>query len=166
MAAEKKIILSKEVAEKKLRRLALEICERNYREPELVLIGIKDSGMVLAEKICAYLKETFAGNLSVHALSMDKKTPGDVIIEPYVNSSNKVVVLVDDVANSGKTMLYAVKPLLKTYPKKIQTLALVERTHKSFPINIDYSGLSVSTSLNEHIFVEVANGEILGVWMQ
>ena len=63
-------------------------------------------------------------------------------------------------------MLYALKPLLETYPKKIQTLALVERTHKSFPIDVDYVGLSISTTLDEHIYVEVNEDEIGGAWIE
>jgi len=73
--------------------------------------------------------------------------------------------LIDDVANSGRTMLYALKPLLEKLPKKIQTLALVERTHKSFPVDVDYVGLSVSSTTDEHIVVEVEAGEVLGAWM-
>ena len=62
-------------------------------------------------------------------------------------------------------MLYALKPLLNQLPKKIQTLALVERTHKSFPVDVDYVGFSVSTTLDEHILVEVADGEVMGAWL-
>lgn len=166
MSSNKKYILSKEIAENKLRRMALEICERNYTETELLLVGIKGSGMVVAEKIGRFIKKSFSGKVSVHCLQIDKKQPGPVQIEPAVDCRNKVVVLADDVANSGKTMLYALKPLLEAYPKKIQTLALVERTHKSFPVDIDYTGLSVSTGLHEHIYVEVDGGEVVGAWME
>lgn len=166
MEANKKYILTKEIADKKLRRMALEICERNHSENELLLIGIKGSGMVVAEKISQYLKTIFPGQVSVHCLQIDKKEPGPVQIEPFAACSNKTVLLIDDVANSGRTMLYALKPLLDAYPKKIQTLALVERTHKSFPVDIDYTGLSVSTGLHEHIYVEVDGSEVKGAWME
>ena len=79
--------------------------------------------------------------------------------------NDKTIVLIDDVANSGRTMLYALKPLLLQLPKKIQTLALVERTHKSFPVDVDYVGLSVSTTTDENIVVEVENGEVMGAWL-
>ncbi|MBL0359001.1 MAG: phosphoribosyltransferase [Chitinophagaceae bacterium] len=146
--------------------MALEICERNYNEAELLLIGIKGSGMVVAEKISVYLKETYKGRIQLLSLSMDKKHPSAISIEPAADFTGKVAVLIDDVANSGRTMLYALKPLLNAYPKKIQTLALVERTHKSFPVDVDYTGLSVSTNLDEHIYVEVEAGEVLGAWME
>jgi pyrimidine operon attenuation protein/uracil phosphoribosyltransferase len=72
---------------------------------------------------------------------------------------------VDDVANSGRTMLYALKPLLEYLPQQIETLVLVERTYKKFPIAVDYVGLSVSTTAQENIVVKVENGEVLGAWL-
>lgn len=162
----RKYILSKEIAEKKLRRIALEIAERNYDKPQLILVGIKGSGIVIAGKIAACLKDYYKGNILVTTLAVDKKHPAEIKIEPQADFNSKVVILVDDVANSGKTMLYSLKPLLETYPEKIQTAALVERTHKSFPIALDYVGLSVSTTLDEHIFVEVNGDEVSGAWME
>ncbi len=162
----KKYILNAAVAERKLRRMALEIAERNYDEPMLVLIGIKDHGTVIANKISQFLQDNFKGTVTVMELSINKKHPADVTLSAEIDFNNKVVVLIDDVANSGRTMLYALKPLLQQYPKKIQTLALVERTHKTFPVDVDYVGYSLSTTLNEHIYVEESNGEILGAWVE
>ena len=164
--AERKYILSKEVAAKKLRRLALEVVENNYNEPELILIGIRDNGIVLANEISGYLKEIFTGKISVIELSLDKKRPSEITLSRSMDFNGKSVLLIDDVANSGSTMLYALKPLLETYPKKIQTLALVERTHKFFPIDVDYVGLSVSTTPDQHIYVEVKDNEVNGAWLE
>ena len=164
--AEKKYILSSKTAEKKLRRMALEVAERNFDEHQIILIGIKDNGLVIAHIISHYLKEVFAGEVIVTALSLNKKMPDSITISADIDFNNKTILLIDDVANSGKTMLYALKPLLATYPKKIQTLALLERTHKSFPIDVDYVGLSISTTLHEHIFVEVSGNAVTGVWME
>ena len=75
-------------------------------------------------------------------------------------------MLVDDVANSGRTLLYDLKPFLQTYPKKIQTLVLVERSHKLFPVQTDFVGLSISTTIQEHIIVETNGDEIAGAWLQ
>lgn len=166
MNNEKKYILSKEIAGNKLRRIALELVERNYNEPQLVLVGIKENGIVIANIIAGFLKESFKGEIIVTALSIDKKKPSTITIDPAFDFNNKVVILIDDVANSGRTMLYSLKPLLETYPAKIQTAALVERTHKSFPVGLDYVGLSISTTLDEHIYVEVQGGEVLGAWME
>lgn len=145
--------------------MALEIAERNYAEPEIILLGIKDNGTVIAKKIAAQLATVFKGSIAVLDLYIDKKQPGEITITPATDFNSKTVILVDDVANSGRTMLYALKPLLNQHPKKIQTLALVERTHKTFPVDVDYVGLSVSTTPDEHIYVDVENGEVAGVRM-
>lgn len=160
-----KNILPAAIAQKKLSRMALEIAERNYAEKEIMLLGIKDNGTVIAQKIAAELKAVFNGSIAVFDVFIDKKQPLDITITPAADFNDKTVILVDDVANSGRTMLYALKPLLNQHPKKIQTLALVERTHKTFPVDVDYVGLSVSTTPDEHIYVDVENGEVTGVRM-
>lgn len=162
---DKKYILSAEVADKKLRRMALQVVEQNYNASQLVLIGIKQNGIVIAEKIRQHLKDVFTGEVIVLELSMDKKKPAAITLSETMDFTDKTILLIDDVANSGRTMLYALKPLLEQLPKKIQTLALVERTHKTFPVAVDYVGLSVSTTLDEHILVEVDGGEVTGAWM-
>jgi len=162
---QRKQIMTAEVANKKLRRMALQVVEENYNETQLILIGIKSSGSVIAAKIGQYLKEVFSGEVIILELSMDKKNPLNISLDSDMDLNDTTIVLIDDVANSGRTMLYALKPLLNQLPKKIQTLALVERTHKSFPVDVDYVGFSVSTTLDEHILVEVADGEVTGAWL-
>lgn len=161
----KKQILTAEVANKKLRRMALQVVEQNYDTPQLLLVGIRSNGIVIAEKIRQYLQGVFTGEVQVLELSMDKKEPLVITLNKEIDFTGKTVILIDDVANSGRTMLYALKPLLQQFPKKIQTLALVERTHKSFPIDVDYVGYSVSTTADEHITVEVENDEVAGAWV-
>jgi pyrimidine operon attenuation protein/uracil phosphoribosyltransferase len=158
-------IMTAEVANKKLRRMALQVVEDNYTEAQLILIGIKASGSVIAAKIGQYIKEVFTGEVIIVELSMDKKHPLNISLDSDMDLNDKTIVLIDDVANSGRTMLYALKPLLNQLPKKVQTLALVERTHKTFPVAVDYVGISVSTTLDEHIVVEVSDGEVTGAWL-
>lgn len=162
----KKQILTEEVALKKLKRIALEVAERNFNEKELLLIGIKENGIVIAQIISKLMKAVFTGSITVVALSMNKKKPTTITIEKDIDVDGKTILLIDDVANSGRTMLYALKPLLEKHPKKIQTLALVERTHKNFPVDLDYIGLSISTTLNEHITIEVGKDKVMGAWME
>lgn len=159
------MILNQTTADKKLRRMALEIVERNYEKNELILIGIKDNGSFIARKIARYLKETFKGKLLISDLSINKKQPAEILLSHDLDLNNKVIILIDDVANTGRTMLYALKPLLMQLPEKIQTLALVERTHKLFPVAVDYVGVSVSTTLLENIIVEIENEEVVGAWV-
>jgi len=162
----KKQILTEEVALKKLKRIALEVAERNFNEKELLLIGIKENGIVIAQIISKLMKAVFTGSITVVALGMNKKKPTTITIEKDIDIDGKTILLIDDVANSGRTMLYALKPLLEKHPKKIQTLALVERTHKNFPVDLDYVGLSISTTLNEHITIEVGKDKVMGAWME
>lgn len=161
-----KMILNKTTADKKLRRMALEVAERNYKINSLILIGIRENGIFIAHKIAFYLKQVFAGDIKVIDLWLDKKDPGEIRLSENIDFNGKTILLIDDVANSGRTMLYALKPLLLQKPRQVQTLALVERTHKKFPIAVDYIGLSISTTMDENIVVEVESGEIMGARMR
>lgn len=152
------MILDKNTAEKKIRRMAMEIAERNHDKSELILIGIKENGIFIARKIAIFLEASFS--IQVIELSMDKRNPGEINLSATPDFNGKSVLLVDDVANSGKTMLYAMKPLLQFHPTQIETVVLVERTHKKFPVAVDYVGLSVATTQSENIIVEVEAGEV------
>jgi pyrimidine operon attenuation protein / uracil phosphoribosyltransferase len=156
------MILSKSTANKKLKRMALQIAEQNANCESIVIIGIKDNGLFVAKQIAAELQSIFTGDITTIALTINKKSPERIELSQEVNLQNKLLLLVDDVANSGRTMLYAIAPLLGRYPAKIETLALVERTHKLFPIALNYVGLSVSTTADETIEVIVENNELLG----
>lgn len=145
--------------------MALEIAERNAGNPEIILIGIKDNGLFIAKKIEDYLQPVFAGKIRTIALSINKKDPGEIKLEESIDLRGKMILLADDVANSGRTMLYALRPLLDMYPARVETLALVERTHKMFPVALNYVGLSVSTAADENIEVMVTGGEIEGAEM-
>lgn len=161
MSTETNIILDKTTIEKKLRRMALEIAERNPGETELIIAGISGNGVAVAKKLSAILSELTQIQPRVVTLHLNKKDPLHVTIDPDISFEGLTVVVVDDVSSSGKTMLYALKPFLEGYPRSLQTLVLVERSHKTFPLETNYTGLSVSTTMQEHIFVEVENGELV-----
>ncbi len=165
--AEKKYILNKEVAAQKLQRMALEIAEQlDGDDTELVLIGIRNSGSVIAEKVGALVKQCITAPVTIISASMDKHHPEEITLsQSGLDFNNKNLILIDDVANSGKTLLYALKPLLAFHPKRIQTLVLVERMHKLFPVKSDYIGLTIATTLEDHIQVEVENGEVTGAYI-
>ena len=166
MATDKKYILSKEVVGKKLQRMAYEILENNIDEKEIILAGIRESGSVVAKVIQQMLAEISSIKTELITITLDKKEPTDVSLSRSIDINGKVIILVDDVSNSGKTLLYALKPFIEFHPKKIQTLVLVERTHTSFPVRPDYVGLSIATTLQEHIFVEVKGEEVLGAYLK
>ena len=72
---------------------------------------------------------------------------------------NKSVVLIDDVLNSGKTLIYAVKYILDVPLSKFNTSVLIDRNHKKFPIKIDFKGISLSTSIEENVNVVFENNK-------
>jgi pyrimidine operon attenuation protein/uracil phosphoribosyltransferase len=166
MTAVKNYILDETVAAKKLRRMALEIVENNLDENEIILAGIRESGSVIARN----LQELIAGYSSIKTtlitLSLDKKHPAEVELSEQLSFDDKVIIIVDDVANSGKTLLYALKPFLAFHPRKIEIAILVSRSHNSFPVNTDYVGLSVATTLQDHIFVEVQGEKVVGAYLE
>jgi pyrimidine operon attenuation protein/uracil phosphoribosyltransferase len=161
----KKYIVDQSVAEKKLRRMALEIIENNMDEKNIILAGIHESGSVVANCIRQILSEISSLQTEVINITLDKKEPKEVTLSKKMDFNGKVIIIVDDVANSGKTLLYALKPFLDFLPKKIQALVLVARSHNSFPVHPDYVGLSIATTLQEHIFVEVSNDKVLGAYL-
>ena len=161
----KSAILDRAAVKRKIRRMALEIAERNLGEKEMVLAGIVGNGIVVARSVAAELQRIVSVNITVVSIELNKKTPGHVLITPQIDLNNKLVIIADDVADSGKTMFYALKPFLNTHPKQVQTLVLVERSHKRFPIQTDYAGLTIATTLQEHIAVETAGEEISGAWL-
>lgn len=159
-------VLSKEAAERKMQRIALEIASQLYSEKDpLIIIGIEGSGMVIAEKLILLLKPLLQIPIHIITCKIDKRSTDVISYSEEIDFNNKNILLVDDVTSSGRTLLYALKPLLEYHPTRIQTMSLVERMHKSFPIKIDYIGLSIATTLQDHIQVEVENGEVIGAYI-
>ena len=163
--AEKKYILDKATADQKLQRLALEIAEQLDGQQSLIIIGVKTSGLVIAKKIGEFVKP-YLPSVTIISATLDKRMPAEIQLSEEVDLNDKNVLITDDVSNSGKTLLYVLKPLLSYHPRRIQTLVLVERMHKLFPIKPDYVGLSVATTLQDHIYVEVNNNEVTGAYVQ
>ncbi len=166
MIEEKKnYILTADQAMMKMRRMAYEILENNGNRQDIILAGVTGNGTVIAT-IMAQLLEGISGIACQQLLvSLDKQQPMVVHIDPETDIDNKIVILTDDVINSGKTLTYALKPFLQANPEKIQTLVLVERSHTKFPVQANYVGLSLSTFLNEHIIVEVEDQQVKGAFV-
>lgn len=164
----KKYILTQQVAEKKLQRLAYEILENNSGERKLILAGIRDNGSVIAAYIRGLLLDITGHKMDIDliSISLDKRTPRAVTLSQSLPFDDQVIIVVDDVASSGKTLLYAMKPFLEFHPRKIESLVLVGRTHKAFPVQPDYTGLSLSTTLQEHIYVEVEGDRVKGAYLE
>ncbi len=165
--ANKNYILNSEGARQKLHRMVLELAENLSGDTTpVIIIGIRNSGMVIAEKTGALLKEYIPNTIQIISATLDKTNPSTVKLGESLDMNGRHIIITDDVTNSGRTLLYALKPLLEFHPKSIQTLVLVERMHKLFPVKPDYVGLSVATTLQEHIQVEVKDGEITGAYIE
>jgi pyrimidine operon attenuation protein/uracil phosphoribosyltransferase len=145
--------------------MAFQIAENNADETALVVAGIEGNGILLAQKLVTELQSIFQIPIQFVTIQLDKKQPLNATVSEAQNWNDTVVIVVDDVSNTGKTLLYALKPFLEFQPKKIQTLVLVERSHKLFSIQPDYVGLSIATTLQEHIAVVANNNEIKGAWL-
>lgn len=150
-------ILTHEQIQHTVKRIAYQIYEANVNEKEIIVAGIVGGGLNFAKKIATVLKKITDAQIVLCKLQLDKKNP----LQSGVNTSidedaykNKSIVLVDDVLNSGTTLIYGVHHFLKTPIKQLKTAVLVNRNHKKYPIKADYKGISLSTSLNEHIRVE------------
>ena len=160
-------ILSKKQIQQKLNRMAWQIFEANYQEAAIVIAGINGNGFIIAERLTSIIKDISDINVLLTEIKINKKEPFNSPIEltiDEVDYSDKVVILVDDVLNSGKTMIYGVKHFLNAPVKKINTTALIDRMHHRFPIRTDYAGLVLSTAMKDHVAVELGNNE--GVYVE
>jgi len=166
MAKQSTIILDKERINHKLQRMAYEIWENYSKEKNITLIGISGSGAIVAKSLARRLKEISPLNVDMITLQLNKRKPLSAAINIDEDLTGKAIILVDDVANSGKTLLYALSPILRYEPKKVMIAVLVDRRHKSFPITPDIVGYSVSTTLQEHIEVETEGEHITAAYLQ
>lgn len=162
----KNCILTAEQVSYKLHRLALQVAEHLQHETEpLIVIGVLKNGMVIAQKLKTLLQPHLKIKVEIISASLNKDKPADVTLSKNVDFNDKNILIVDDVVNNGKTLLYVLKPLLAFHPKRIQTLVLVERMHKLYPVKPDFVGLSIATTVHDHIQVAVENNEITGAFI-
>ncbi|GIV34610.1 MAG: bifunctional protein PyrR [Chitinophagales bacterium] len=155
-------ILTHSDIEQKVRRMSYQILENNYDEKELHIIGIRENGYLFADKIYQELKSISSLRLQVHAIAINKQNPAEQLPVFDFNLKDlrgKTVLLVDDVGNTGRTLSYALRPLLEYMPRKIEIAVLVDRQHKLFPIRADYVGLSLATTMKEVVTVQMGNRE-------
>lgn len=162
MNKNRSLILSALQIEQKIVRMAHEIHENNYKEKEIILVGIVGRGLELAERLHKALQHIADMPVKLEQITIDKNHPlsSDMVYSGQTGAlKNKSVVLIDDVLNSGRTLIFASKYLLTTEPRKLAIATLVDRYHRRFPIHADYVGLTLSTNLKEHVTVVLDNGQ-------
>ncbi len=151
-------LLTAEQILQKTKRLAIEILEHNYGEKEIILAGINNTGTLLAQRLKNLLESLCKSKITLTTIHLSPANPlkTEITIDlPVKKLKNKVVLIVDDVANTGRTLYYAMKPILEVLPKKVEVVVLVDRKHKSFPVKTDYVGMTLATTLQEHIEVKI-----------
>lgn len=148
------LLLNAEEIERKIKRISYEILENNFNEEKIIIIGINQNGYSFAEKIKACLEsiddiKTILSRIQLNPLApLSTPITCDLSLEKL---QNQTVILIDDVANTGRTLFYGLKPLLEILPKKLEIAVLIDRKHKSFPVQPDYVGLSLHTTLQNNI---------------
>jgi len=162
MELTKTLILNSIQIEQKIQRIAYEIYEDNFGEKELIIAGIMNSGFVLAKRLEATLNSICSLRTTLVEIKIDKSN--QAMHRGVINMNDsmlkgKVVILVDDVLNSGKTLIYSLRAFLDADIQKIRTVLLVDRDHKRYPILADFVGITLSTTLQEHITVDLTPGK-------
>lgn len=161
MTTESNIILNHNQINQKIKRIAYQIYESNSNETDVIIAGIVGNGYIFAEKLVASLQEISPLNITICEVHINKKKPLETISTSLdiVDYKNKSLVLVDDVLNSGTTLIYGVKHFLDVPLKRFKTAVLVNRNHKKYPVKADFKGVSLSTSIKEHIQVDFSDQE-------
>lgn len=162
------LILNQEQIKRKNKRLAFQILENNFGEKSLKFIGINNNGLNFAKEIGRYAKLNSDLDISYHNIRLNASDPAAEDVQMDIDPQalqDQCVILFDDVANTGRTLFYALKPLLEVLPKKVEIAVLVDRKHKNFPVTPKYVGLSLATTLADNIKVQLRDVDEKSVYL-
>ena len=158
-------ILNQNAVGHKINRMVYEIWERNADQKELFIIGIQGVGSRLAEVFHKELSKISDLHLQLGHIHIDKENVHKEVLINFNNLKGKNVLVIDDVANSGKTLLYSLIPILRQLPKKVEIAVLVNRKHKLFPVRPDIIGHEVSTTIQDKILVRINQNQKISVFL-
>ncbi len=162
-------ILNHREIKQKIKRLAIQMLEHNYDEQEIILAGINNNGTAFAKILKKELEKITNIPIQLTRIRLNPADPVEQEVELELAKeelTDRSVIIVDDVANTGRTIFYAFKPILSILPKKVEVAVLVDREHKSFPIKVDYLGLSLATTLKENIDVDISQADNFAVFLR
>ena len=161
------IILDNTQIHQKITRIAYQIYESNSSEKEIIIAGIAKNGYVFAEKLAEVVSKISTLKVILCEVQINKKNPIEEVKTSLTSEEykNKSLVLVDDVLNSGTTLIYGIKHFLDVPLKRFKTAVLVNRNHKKYPVKADFKGISLSTSIQEHVVVEFNKKETIAYLM-
>jgi pyrimidine operon attenuation protein / uracil phosphoribosyltransferase len=151
-------ILTADQIERKLQRIARQIAEEFFAAPSLHVVSIAGNGEIMGRRLVGILDSICDMPLHAATVRLNKVNPLSESVTCTVDLSSfkdQHIVLIDDVLNSGKTLIYGVNHLLNSGPKRIATAVMIDRIHRQFPIRADFCGLSLSTNLKENIVIEI-----------
>ncbi len=161
----KKRLLDGTRVKRTIRRMAIEIVERNKGTDDLIITGIRSRGVPIAERIALDIKETEGVDVAIGILDITlyRDDLTTIAPQPVVKPShfpgsidNKVVVLVDDVLYTGRTVRAAMDALIDYgRPRAVQLAVLIDRGHRELPVHADFVGQAVPTDRTEVIKVKL-----------
>ena len=160
MVADKALILDTRQVKQKIKRMAYEIFEHNFKEKGIVIAGIEGQGYLLAKLLAKEVENISPLEIRLVKISLDKVAPQQSEIKldcDLKELKKKCIILVDDVLNTGRTFAYGMKPFLTIEVKKIETAVLVNRSHTLFPIYPQYTGYELATTLKDHVEVNLGD---------
>ncbi|MBK8627835.1 MAG: phosphoribosyltransferase [Saprospiraceae bacterium] len=162
-------VLNQYQIHEKIIRLSYEILENNLEEDTIILAGINNNGFRFAELLGNSLKSITNKKIVLSRIRLNPAKPLGTPVETNLSQTDiedKAIIVVDDVANTGRTIFYAFKVYMDVIPKKLEVAVLVDRKHKLFPIKVDYVGLSLATTVQEHIKADLQNAGNMTVSME
>lgn len=163
MTIEKNLILDADQVKQKIRRMAFEIHEHNFKEKNIVIAGIDGQGYILAKLLAKQVESISPIEVKLVKITLDKLAPeqSEIKLDCEIRElKKKNIILVDDVMNTGRTFTYGMKPFLNIEVKKIETAVLINRGHTMFPIHTQYTGYELSTTIKDHIEVRLSKDEM------
>lgn len=163
------LILNAEQIRQKIRRIAFQIYETNFEESALLLAGITGEGYVLAQALAHELRQIAPFAVELCALHIDKAQTAQPVVtpeRPLTGLADKVIIVIDDVLYTGRTLAFSLQPFLAVPVRKLQVAVLVDRNHPRYPVAADYKGYELSTTLTDHVEVVLSDENRLGVYLR
>ena len=149
------IILDYLDVENKIKRISLEVIEDNIDQSKLIFFGVSKNGKIIAKKIIDFINKNSKIESQLIGVEIDSDSNKILAFDKEFKANNLSLVIVSDVSQSARTLQLIISNLILKNPFKIKTAVMVNRDHSLFPVKINFSGLNLSTSVNERVDVEV-----------
>lgn len=152
----------------KIRRIAYEVYEQNFEEQEIVVAGIQGQGYEMGKLLAKEIKQISKIEVTTVLINFDKNLPYEQSAEFDCDErflEKKTIVVVDDVLHTGRTLAYSLAPFLSIPIKRLQVAIMVDRGYRRFPIQADFVGYRLSTTLNDQIEVKLTGEGEKGIFL-